>query len=78
MASGIKAFGSRHLKYPETEKPDPYQWEHLTGWRAYRALHPFRGMYHDIRRRAPWYLTDWADGLTYRTFAGTIRIFFVK
>ncbi|GAB7338502.1 hypothetical protein MBLNU457_5253t1 [Dothideomycetes sp. NU457] len=78
MVTGFESFAGRHLRYPENEKPDPYQWDHLTGWRSYRALHPFRGMYWDVRRRAPWYLTDWADGLRYRTFAGTVRIFFVN
>ena len=59
-------------------KNDPYTWEGLTGWRSYRVAHPFRGMYWDIRRRLPYYWSDIKDGFTYRTFAGTIRIFFVN
>jgi hypothetical protein len=35
-------------------------------------------MYHDVRRRIPYYWSDITDGLNYRTFAGTIRIFFVN
>lgn len=35
-------------------------------------------MYHDIRRRVPYYASDWIDSFTYRTVAATIRIYFVK
>ncbi|KAK5105720.1 hypothetical protein LTR62_002336 [Meristemomyces frigidus] len=57
---------------------DPYTWEGLTGWKSYRTLRPFRGMYWDVRRRAPWYWSDIRDGLNYRTFVGTVRIFFIN
>lgn len=57
---------------------DPYTWEGTTGWKSYRSARPFRGMYHDVRRRLPYYWTDIIDGFNYRTFAGTIRIFFVN
>ena len=58
---------------------DPYGgFESAKGRRAYRPLRPFWGMYHDVRRRLPYYVTDIVDGLNYRTFAGTVRIFFVK
>lgn len=39
---------------------------------------PFRGMYWDVRRRLPYYWSDIKDGFNYRTFAGTVRIFFVN
>lgn len=35
-------------------------------------------MYHDVKRRLPYYWSDITDGFNYRTFAGTIRIYFVK
>lgn len=57
---------------------DAYTWSNLSGWKSYRTLRPFRGIYHDIRRRLPYYLSDLTDGLNYRTLAGTIRIFFVN
>ena len=57
---------------------DPYTWDDARGWKRYRCLRPFRGMYHDIRRRIPYYWSDLKDGLNYRTFAGTIRILFVN
>jgi hypothetical protein len=57
---------------------DPYSWEGLTGWKSYRMARPFRGMYWDVRRRLPYYWSDIKDGFNYRTFAGTIRIFFVN
>nr|OQO20978.1 hypothetical protein B0A51_09667 [Rachicladosporium sp. CCFEE 5018] len=57
---------------------DPYNWDNLQGWRSYRTARPFRGIYFDIRRRLPYYWSDIKDGFNYRTFAGTIRIFFVN
>lgn len=66
-------------KHNETDfSKDPYTWEGLTGWKSYRLLRPFRGMYWDVRRRLPYYASDWTDGLNYRTLAGTVRIFFVN
>lgn len=60
------------------EEEDPYTWGGLTGWKSYRMLRPFRGMYWDVRRRLPWYGSDITDGLNYRTAAGTVRIFFIN
>lgn len=59
-------------------KRDPYSFDTEVGWRAYRVLRPGRGMYHDVKRRLPYYWSDITDALTYRTFAGTVRIYFVK
>ncbi|KAM0798558.1 HCO3 transporter family protein [Usnea florida] len=56
----------------------PYSFDHATGWRRYRMLRPGWGMYHDIKRRLPYYRSDITDALNYRTFAGTVRIYFVN
>ena len=62
----------------EPDHVDPYDFDHERGWRAYRVLRPGRGMYHDVKRRLPYYPSDITDAWTYRTFAGTVRIYFVK
>ncbi|KAL4802394.1 HCO3 transporter family-domain-containing protein [Aspergillus unguis] len=49
-----------------------------SGWKAFRPLHPFKGIYHDIRRRLPYYCSDITDAWTYRTLASTIRMYFVN
>jgi hypothetical protein len=54
-----------------------YRWEIGQGLLA-RLSKPFRGMYHDVRRRLPYYGSDFRDGWAYRVFAGTIRIYFVN
>ncbi|KAH0143357.1 hypothetical protein KCU67_g13550, partial [Aureobasidium melanogenum] len=59
-------------------KQDPYTWEGATGWRQYRMLRPGRGMYYDIKRRLPYYWSDISDAVTYRTFAATVRMYFVN
>ena len=58
--------------------PDPYSFDNEIGWRRYRMLRPGRGMYHDVKRRLPYYWSDITDAMNYRTFAGTVRIYFVK
>ena len=67
-----------HIDGDDRFANDPYLWDDLTGWKSYRMLRPFRGMYWDVRRRLPYYWSDIKDGWSYRTFAGTIRIFFVN
>ncbi|KAI4087481.1 MAG: hypothetical protein LQ339_008889 [Xanthoria mediterranea] len=57
---------------------DPYGYDGLTGWKSYRLLRPGRGMYHDIRRRLPYYKSDLLDALTYRTAASIVRMYFVN
>ncbi|KAK6508812.1 Boron transporter 4 [Arthrobotrys musiformis] len=60
------------------EPRNPYTYVGARGWRKYRPLRPFRGIYHDIKRRLPYYPSDFTDAFTYRAVASTIRIYFVN
>lgn len=62
----------------EDEFYSGYTWNGFTGWKRFRLLRPGRGIYYDIRRRLPYYLSDITDGFSYRTFASCIRMYFVK
>jgi len=62
----------------EPNTSSDYMFDNLTGWRQFRVLRPCRGMYHDIRRRLPYYQSDITDAFTYRTIASTVRMYFVK
>ncbi|RYO85992.1 hypothetical protein DL764_009077 [Monosporascus ibericus] len=53
-----------------------YSYEDARGWRRWRVLRPGRGMYHDIKRRLPYYPSDITDAWSYRTIASTIRMYF--
>ncbi|KAJ4854609.1 HCO3- transporter family domain-containing protein [Trichoderma breve] len=55
-----------------------YSFEGTKGWRRWRVLRPCWGMYHDVRRRLPFYSSDIIDAWTYRTVASTIRMYFVN
>lgn len=55
-----------------------YTYDNLTGWKSVRVLRIGRGMYHDVRRRLPYYWSDIRDAWTYRTVASIIRMYFVK
>ncbi|KAF7502367.1 hypothetical protein GJ744_005988 [Endocarpon pusillum] len=57
---------------------EQYGYDGLTGWRSYRILRPGRGIYHDFKRRLPYYRSDLKDALTYRTAASVIRMYFVN
>lgn len=55
-----------------------YSYDHAQGWRRWRALRPGRGMWHDVKRRAPYYWSDITDAWTYRTLASVVRMYFVN
>lgn len=63
---------------PTLKRKVTYTYEDAKGWRQWRILRPGRGMYHDVRRRLPYYWSDITDAFTYRTVASTIRMYFVK
>lgn len=59
--------------------PDPRPWSTRSITYQYR---PFRGMYHDVKRRLPFYVSDWTDGFKFnnvnRVTATTIRMYFLN
>ena len=38
----------------------------------------FRGMVGDVRRRLPYYWSDWADAWDYRVVPATVYMYFAK
>ncbi len=38
----------------------------------------FRGMVNDVRRRAPYYWSDWKDAWDYRVVPATVYMYFAK
>jgi hypothetical protein len=38
----------------------------------------FRGMINDVRRRAPFYVSDWVDAWNYRVVPATVYMYFAK
>jgi hypothetical protein len=41
-------------------------------------VHLFRGMVKDVRRRAPYYASDWLDAWDYRVVPATVYMYFAK
>lgn len=41
-------------------------------------IHPFRGMVNDVRRRLPYYPSDWRDAWDYRVVPATVYMYFAK
>lgn len=69
---------NNHNKLERTNTTESYTFQGQRGWRRWRILRPGRGMYHDVKRRFPYYWTDITDAFTYRVFASTVRMYFVK
>ncbi|KAF2738700.1 anion exchange family protein [Polyplosphaeria fusca] len=65
-------------KLEHVQRSKTYTFQGAKGWRRYRILMPGKGMYHDVKRRLPYYLSDITDAWTYRAFASTIRMYFVN
>lgn len=38
----------------------------------------FRGMINDLRRRVPYYVSDWVDAWDYRVVPATVYMYFAK
>lgn len=76
MMEDLPSTTGRRLE--ETTTRDSYTYQNQKGWRRFRMLRPGRGMYHDVKRRLPYYWSDITDAFTYRVFASTIRMYFVK
>lgn len=41
-------------------------------------IHLFRGMINDLRRRVPFYGSDWLDAWDYRVVPATVYMYFAK
>ncbi|KAL4918736.1 HCO3 transporter family-domain-containing protein [Aspergillus aurantiobrunneus] len=75
----MSGVSSHNLAPLEREKTGvTYTYEGLHGWKGIRYLRPFRGMYHDVRRRLPYYWSDIRDAWDYRTIASIVRMYFVN
>lgn len=48
---------------------------HVAAWWKIRL---FRGMVNDVRRRAPYYVSDWTDAWDYRVVPATVYMYFAK
>lgn len=48
---------------------------HVSKWWKVRL---FRGMVNDVRRRAPFYVSDWVDAWDYRVVPATVYMYFAK
>ena len=45
---------------------------------AWWKIRLFHGMWHDIKRRAPFYISDWLDAWDYRVIPATVYMYFAK
>ncbi|KAF3038273.1 hypothetical protein E8E12_001553 [Didymella heteroderae] len=65
-------------KLKKVSTTESYTFQNQKGWRRWRILRPGRGMYHDVKRRLPYYWSDITDAFTYRVFASTVRMYFIN
>ncbi|KAI1169171.1 HCO3 transporter family-domain-containing protein [Nemania serpens] len=65
---GTSATDHRSMTSSRRTKPPPRWWR----------IHPFRGIVNDIRRRAPYYWSDWIDAWDYRVVPATVYMYFAN
>lgn len=71
MANGLKKRFSRNSASPShvgSASHSPQWWK----------IRLFQGMVNDLRRRAPYYLSDWLDAWDYRVVPATVYMYFAK
>lgn len=71
MANGLKKRFSRDPAAPSQAGSA----SHGSNW---WKIHLFRGMINDVRRRAPYYWSDWVDAWDYRVIPATVYMYFAK
>ncbi|KAI0021926.1 HCO3 transporter family-domain-containing protein [Xylariomycetidae sp. FL0641] len=69
MGAAITNHPTNTSRYTSASKRSPPRW-----WK----IHLFRGMWRDIRRRAPYYWSDWRDAWDYRVVPSTIYMYFAN
>lgn len=85
-----KSWQPRNLR-PSSPQPPPDSQENLsrgvshahtnassTRKRKWWRIQLFRGMINDVRRRAPFYWSDWTDAWDYRVMPATVYMYFAK
>lgn len=60
---------------PRSQEPKTTAPERNEAW---WKIHLFRGMINDVRRRAPYYASDWIDAWDYRIIPATVYMYFAK
>ncbi|KXH30950.1 hypothetical protein CSAL01_07579 [Colletotrichum salicis] len=78
MSGEAESSTSSELRLQREKTDTSYTYDDQRGWRRWRIFRPGRGIYHDIKRRLPYYWSDIVDAWTYRTVASTIRMYFVN
>ncbi|KAK1987778.1 HCO3 transporter family-domain-containing protein [Colletotrichum cereale] len=78
MADDSNSNNSSEIRLRREKTDTSYTYVNQKGWRRWRVLRPGRGIYHDIKRRLPYYWSDIVDAWTYRTVASTVRMYFVN
>ncbi|KAM0332996.1 hypothetical protein ACHAQA_001653 [Verticillium albo-atrum] len=62
----------------ETEPPSTPQAPDNNGTAKWWQVRLFRGMINDVRRRAPYYGSDWSDAWDYRVVPATVYMYFAN
>ena len=81
MATGSTTKGEELAERPPSRQSrarDPESQDSFDRPEPWWKIHLFRGMINDLRRRAPYYPSDWLDAWDYRVVPATIYMYFAK
>ncbi|KAH7264147.1 HCO3 transporter family-domain-containing protein [Fusarium solani] len=70
--------GHEMKSFPSDDHPPPGTMSSPAGHEAWWKIHLFRGMTNDIRRRLPYYVSDWVDAWDYRVVPATVYMYFAN
>lgn len=68
----------RNGNLPDTQCPESHEPSDKKRQDAWWKIHLFRGMTNDLRRRIPYYPSDWLDAWNYRVIPATVYMYFAK
>lgn len=84
-SSRLSMASSRHSAMPpaqeaprEESRRRPSTAASAQSQRKWWRIRFFRGMYQDVKRRAPYYWSDWTDAWDYRIVPATVYMYFAK
>ncbi|ROT39246.1 putative chloride-bicarbonate anion exchanger AE2 [Sodiomyces alkalinus F11] len=63
---------------PSTDNEAAYSVNHEQDRERWWTIHLFRGILRDLRRRAPYYASDWTDAWDYRVVPATVYMYFAN
>ena len=78
MADQVTTNQARALEIPSQQPSSSSSSSKPDRQDAWWKVHLFRGIVNDLKKRAPYYMSDWRDAWDYRVVPATVYMYFAK